>query len=127
MAYRRWPDNIDSAPLRSSYQEGVGNRLKRSEAEAGPAKVRLSPGVMPAPMSCEWVFETWEKLQEFEFWVADVASGLAGGVLAFDWQHPVSKEWLTMRFVPVSDTALYTKQNIAAWAWKVTASLEVLP
>ena len=126
---RVWPPRFSSAPLRDAYDQSRGSRLKRSpNTTAGPAKVRRKAGKRPDVITATWLFDTYEEFEDFAAWIDDVQTGLAGGVYAFDWTHPLSNKILRCRIVPKSDDALYSDAPFenAATAWAVSLTLEVL-
>lgn len=126
---RVWPQRFPSAPLRDAYDEVRGSRLKRSpNPTSGPAKVRRKAGKSPDKIKATWLFDTYAEFADFAFWIDDVQTGLAGGLYAFDWTHPLSGKILRCRIVPQSEDALYNsgpfKDTAAAWAIPLT--LEIL-
>lgn len=124
-----WPPRFPSAPLRDAYDQARGSRLKRSPSPtSGPAKVRRKAGKRPDTITGTWFFKTFEEMEDFVGWIDDVDSGLAGGLYAFDWTHPLSGKVLRCRLVPESDEALhhYSPFQNAATAWKITLTFEVL-
>lgn len=124
-----WPPRFSSAPLRDAYDQARGSRLKRSPSPtSGPAKVRRKAGKRPDTISATWIFKSFDELKDFEAWIDSTGSGLAGGLYAFDWTHPLSGKILRCRLVPESDEVLYHSspfQNTAS-AWKVSLTFEVL-
>ena len=124
-----WPSRFPSAPLRDAYDQARGSRLKRSpNPTSGPAKVRRKAGKRPDVITATWVFKTYAEFEDFAGWIDDVDSGLAGGLYAFDWTHPLSKQILRCRIVPESEDILYSAGPFknTAQAWALSLTLEVL-
>lgn len=129
MARITWPPTISDKPLQDAYQETIGNRLKRTKPDAGPAKVRRRAGKHPNTIHPTFLFHDYAQMLLFLDWVDDVRAGLAGGAKVFEWTHPLTKKILIARFVPASDDALFVfgpyKQS-SPW-WSVATTLEILP
>lgn len=125
---RVWPPQFDSRPLADAYTQSRGNRLKRSQQpSAGPAKVRRMAGKRPDIITATWLFDDYAELSAFVDWIEDVSSGLAGGIYAFDWTHPLSKKILRCRIVPESEDILHTvKPFKGTLAWELPLKIEVL-
>lgn len=126
---RVWPPQFSSAPLYDAYAQSRGSRLRRSQNPgAGPAKVRRMAGKRPDIVIATWLFDDYTELEAFVDWIDDVSSGLAGGLYAFDWTHPLSKEILRCRIVPESEEILHTvKPYKTTLGWELPLKLEVLP
>ena len=123
-----WPSRFPSAPLRASFSESTGSRLKRTTSvSSGPAKVRRKAGKNLDTMNLTFFFPDYTKLKDFTDWVESVSNGLAGGLYAFDFAHPISKRMLRCRIVPDSATGLYSVSPLGdSQAWKITLTFEIL-
>ena len=114
--------------LAGNYSESVGSRLSRSQPASGPALVRRKAGKRSDVTTGTLLFDSYAEAEAFGAWVNDVESGLAGGIRAFDWTHPITSRQFRMRIVPESDDILFTIRPYGqTLAWEVSLTLEVLP
>ena len=123
-----WPPDLPRLVLAGNYSESAGSRLSRSQPASGPALVRRKAGKRSDVTTGTLLFDSCAEAEAFGAWVNDVESGLAGGIRAFDWTHPITSRQFRMRIVPESDDILFTIRPYGqTLAWEVSLTLEVLP
>lgn len=123
-----WPPALPRLVLADAYSESAGSRLSRHQPASGPALVRRKAGKRSDVTTGTLLFDSYAEAQAFKAWVEDAQSGLAGGVRAFEWAHPITARQYRMRIVPESDDVLFTiRPHGQTLAWAVTLTLEVLP
>ena len=117
-----WPPDLPRLVLAGNYSESAGSRL------SGPSLVRRKAGKRSDVTTGTLLFDSYAEAEAFGAWVNDVESGLAGGIRAFDWTHPITSRQFRMRIVPESDDILFTIRPYGqTLAWEVSLTLEVLP
>lgn len=129
MPRRVWPQSVARVILRDSYSESPGNRLKRSQPQAGPALVRRQAAKRPDTLAATLFFHDYEGYLDFRQWFEDVETGLAGGLYVVEFTHPLTGELLAVRLVPESDDAAFTAAPYqqAARAWSLPVKMEIMP
>lgn len=123
-----WPPALPRLVLADAYAESTGSRLSRHQPASGPALVRRKAGRRSDTTTGTLLFDSYAEAEAFRAWVEDAQSGLAGGIRAFEWTHPITARPLRMRIVPESDDVLFTiRPHGQTLAWEVALTLEVLP
>lgn len=94
MTLPMWPSDLPTAPLVERYQETFADTSLRTKMEQGPAKLRqrTTAGVSELALSYLVSGAQAESLEEF------YQDTLAGGSLAFSYQHPRRSTTVTARF-----------------------------
>ncbi|MFQ5776362.1 MAG: hypothetical protein ACE5GS_17725 [Kiloniellaceae bacterium] len=112
-----WPASLPQDKLLAAVQETAPDLVVRTQMDAGPAKVRrrFTAGVRPFEMELDLTLSEVQTLDDF------FVTTLAGGALAFDWQHPRTGATLSFRFVAPPSYV----QNKGAWS--VSLRIEALP
>jgi hypothetical protein len=129
MPRRAWPQSVARVILRDGYSESPGNRLKRSQPQAGPALVRRQAAKRPDTLAAMLFFRTYGDYRDFQRWFENVETGLAGGLYVVEFSHPLTGELLAVRLVPESDDAAFTAAPYqqAARAWSLPVKMEIMP
>lgn len=113
-----WPASLPQYVLAAGYQEDVPDTAVRTAMETGPAKMRRRFTAAPRAIKCSVRLSLSQKDTLDAFF----ESTLAGGTLPFDWEHPVSRAPVTMRFTGRPVYAPRTSNRMDA-----RLELEVMP
>ncbi len=113
-----WPASLPQKMLAPGFDEQPPDERIRTPMEVGPAKLRrrTSAGVRPIKGSIRCSLTQRATFDEF------YRSTLSGGVLPFDWVHPVTQTAATFRFVEVPRYAMRTANLV-----EIALSLELMP
>ena len=124
-----WPPSFPQIPLVDGYAENQANNTRSAKTDAGPSKVRLKAGTAPDHISATILFDGYEQYQDFHAWFNNKTTGLAGGVMCFDYMHPLTGKTLTIRLAPMSDDSFFSAAPYrnAASVWAVTLNMEIMP
>jgi hypothetical protein len=115
-----WPASLPQSLQVTGFQESYQNQVLRSEMEAGPPKQRRRFSATTDKVAGQ-IIVTKAQLSTFNsFWDGDIA----GGALAFDWQHPITGNPASMRFVEPFNVRLAQGSNDE---YVVELKLEILP
>lgn len=119
MALARWPASLPQYFLRSSYSEGTGKSVIRSEMDTGPAKLRRRSRAVVRPVDGSLLMTG----DQYETFVTFVENTIGGGALPFEFPHQrrPGEFWLVRLADP--DVMATPKGPL----WQVQLKIEVLP
>jgi|APTNR8051073442_1049403.scaffolds.fasta_scaffold03577_7 hypothetical protein len=114
-----WPAELPPRPLVDGFAETPAELAVRSPMEVGPAKVRRRATAGVTKLECRFRLTPTQRASLLAFW----QTTLKGGVLRFDWTHPVTDAPISCRIIaPPAFTPI-----AGGVAWQAALSLEVLP
>lgn len=90
-----WPSSLQSVLNADSFTLDIGDTAIRSDMDVGPQKVRRrsTKGIDKVSCTINMVYTLYEDLYYFY----DVTTN--GGVLSFDFPHPITGDPATWRFL----------------------------
>ena len=116
-----WRDSLPEQSDVITYQR-VSNII-RTDMEVGVPKMRLRSTKARVEVTIGAMVFTRKQVDEFDnFWDVD----LGGGVLPFDWDHPISDAGATFRFTARPSFAMVGGGDTDSRSYMADLSLEIL-
>lgn len=116
MAY--WPSLLPAHLNADDYSERRLEGVIRSQMDAGPAFVRRRYSAVPIVISGSLVLSVDQVAVLDEFYFETTAQG----ALAFDWRHPRTQAFVSMRFLGPPGY-----QSLSHDLYQASLSIEILP
>jgi hypothetical protein len=114
-----WPTTLPVEPIPDSITETPPNLLKRTEMDAGPAKVRKRYTAGVRNFEVSYMFSP----AEMAIWEDFFENNISDGALSFTYPHP--RKWGTFITVRLSEIPDYKHKG--AGYYDITLKLEQLP
>jgi len=124
MAIATWPTSLPDKPLADAFEELRAKKFIRTKMDKGPAKVRGLQSLAPEPLPAMNFILSSTQVNTFDTFVSD---SLGDGVYRFSWTNPRTGFPAELRFLPLSQEALYSIRYVGPDQWEVSCKMEILP
>lgn len=123
MTTATWPASLPQYLEVDDFSAKAAKRGVRTAMDSGPGKGRPRFTAAPRPVKGSIVIDRvqYEILENFH----DVVLG--GGMLRFDWVHPITRAVATFRFTDEPDYRALGQSGAGLALLRATLSLELLP